>query len=612
MHIDDRLATVLAVSATGDNQIRVQFRQLVDLLGTMPTTALGAAADPAVDRAMLRLGELSRRIPPAERAVALDRSGVRLRNARLVAELACDHPTVAETAIRMARLSEEQWLDILPTLPPRVRGLLRQRRDLGTAVIQRLDQLGASGPGLPAPPPTEAAAAPQREEPPAVPVTADDQGGKVLPLRARTEPQSPAPPAAPPAAPLPAPLPAAATLGSAEAETARPTPSEGAARDGIGAIVRRIEAFRRTREATRPAANDAPFLPLVEEGDPARLQAFAFACDSSGRIVWTDVSLAGMIVGLLLPLAERSSSQLASAFRRRLPVRATPVELDGPAAIAGPWLLDAAPEFDGEGRCTGYTGKFRRPSPVVAAQPANPEAVRVRQVLHELRTPVNAIQGFAELIHQQLVGPVPHGYRALAAGIAADAAQMLAGFEELERLARLDSGAMAPEPGEADLGALVEALIAQLAPFTGPRQSGFTLTTTPADCRVGLGHADAERLGWRLLATLAGAARPGERLSALLQSRDGTVTLTLGLPEALAALPDPFEGHAPLSGQSLSGGLFGGGFALRLAAAEARSAGGSLTLRDRHVILALPAPRAERLTAPDPLPNPVQGVSGIG
>ncbi|WP_298196208.1 histidine kinase dimerization/phospho-acceptor domain-containing protein [Novosphingobium sp.] len=607
MHIDDRLATVLAVSATGDNQIRVQFRQLVDLLGTMPTAALGTAADPAVDRAMLRLGALSRRIPPAERAAALDRSGVRLRNARLVAELACDHPAVAEAAIRMARLGEEQWLDILPTLPPGVRGLLRQRRDLGTAVIQRLDQLGASGPGLPAPPSTETAAAPRREDPPALAVTADDLGGKVLPLRARAEPPSPAP-AATPAVPLPA----AETLASAEAETARPTPSEGAARDGIGAIVRRIEAFRRTREATRPAANDAPFLPLVEEGDPARLQAFAFACDSSGRIVWTDASLAGMIVGLLLPLAERSSSQLASAFRRRLPVRATPVELDGPAAIAGPWLLDAAPEFDGEGRCTGYTGKFRRPSPVVAAQPANPEAVRVRQVLHELRTPVNAIQGFAELIHQQLVGPVPHGYRALAAGIAADAAQMLAGFEELERLARLDSGAMAPEPGEADMGALVEALIAQLVPFTGPRQSGFALTTTPADCRVGLSHADAERLGWRLLATLAGAARPGERLSALLQSRDGMVTLTLGLPEALAALPDPFEGHAPLSGQSLSGGLFGGGFALRLAAAEARSAGGSLTLRDRHVILALPAPRAERLTAPDPLPNPLQGLSGIG
>lgn len=601
MHIDDRLATVLAVNATGDNQIRVQFRQLVDLLGTMPA----AATDPGIDPAMLRLADLSRRIPAGERAATLDRSGLRLRNPRLVAELACDHPSVAAATLRAARLSDEQWLDILPVLPAGSRGLLRQRADLGQAVVARLDQLGATSLGLP-PPVAEVRAATA-----APPARLDDQRGKVLPMRGRHEPADGAatPPqaSAAPAAEVPAPAPRPA---AAEQPATEPSATT---REGIGAIVRRIEAFRRNREATRPPANDAPQLPLADETEPPRLQAFAFGCDSSGRVAWTDATIAGMIVGLLLPLADNPSSQLAGAFRRRLPVRSTAIDLEGPPLIAGTWLLDAAPDFDGEGRFAGYTGKFRRPSPALIAHPVNPEAVRVRQVLHELRTPVNAIQGFAELIQQQLVGTVPHGYRALAAGIAADAAQMLAGFDELERLARLDSAALVPESGTTDLAALVAALIHQLEPFSGPRQSGFALRIPPGACPVRLAQAEAERLGWRLLATLASAARPGERLSALVQSADGMVSLTLGLPETLAALPDPFEGAPPMPGQTVSGGQFGAGFALRLAASEARAAGGRLTFRSGHAILALPAAQDERLTASGEVPNPeTQGVSIIG
>ena len=134
MHIDDRLATVLAVSATGDNQIRVQFRQLVDLVGTMPAGSRG----PAVDQAMLRLGELAALIPAPERAAALTLSGVRLRNPRLVAELCCDHPAVAAAVIASARLSDEQWLDLIPALPGPARDLLLQRDDLGAELRLRL------------------------------------------------------------------------------------------------------------------------------------------------------------------------------------------------------------------------------------------------------------------------------------------------------------------------------------------------------------------------------------------------------------------------------------------------------------------------------------------
>lgn len=576
MHVDDRLATVLAASATGENQVRVQFRQLLDLIGTSPADA----RSPTLDAAMLRLAELSRRIPPQERAEAVARSGVRLRNPRLVAELAGDHPAVSAAAIGVAQLTDEQWLDILPALPPIGRGLLRRRGDLGSELSARLVQLGAGDVPLPEP------ASAISTAPPAV-----ETGAKVLPLRARGE--APVAAGAPPAAGEPAP--------------ASPEPMEGspAGRDGIGAIVRRIEEFRRSRDSAAAPANDAPLLPLGDEAQAARLEAFAFACDATGRIGWTDATISGMIVSLLLPLADPAAEGLAATFRRRGAIRRVSVTLAGAAPVAGDWLVDALPEFDHSGRFVGYAGKFRRPPAPISAAQANPEAVRLRQVLHELRTPVNAIQGFAEMIHQQLVGSVPHTYRALAAAVAADAAQMLAGFDELDRLARLDSAAATIEPGEADLGATAASLIAQLEPFTTPRGSGFSLVAAHAGSMVAIAPAEAERLGWRLLATLAGAAHPGEILAAVVSPAGAFATLTVTLPEALAQLPDPSAPALPSApAPTLSGGAFGPAFALRLAAAEARAAGGRLVLDQGRAVLSLPAAQAEQAPQGTDRPNP--------
>lgn len=575
MHVDDRLATVLAASATGENQRRVQFRQLLDLLGT--TTA--AARSPLLDSALLRLAEVSATIPAADRAAAIAAAGVRLRNPRLVAELANDRPPIAAAAIAAAQLGDEQWLDILPTLPAAARGLLRRRAGIGADLARRLDQLGAADTALPAPGHRPAAAA-------SATVSSDvgpGDAGKVLPLRTRGERR---PPATEPAA-----------TGNSGAD---------AQRDGIGAILRRIEAFRRLRATELPVANDAPLLPLEDDTARPMIQAFGFASDATGRIWWSDTVLAGSLTGMALPLADGPEHVLAIAHRRRVPIRAARVHLEGAPVLAGEWIVDAAPEFDRQGRFAGYLGKFRRPPPPSAAPAVHPEAQRVRQVLHELRTPVNAIQGFAEMIHQQLVGDVPHGYRALAAGIAADAAQMLAGFEELDRLARLDSGALALEPGQAQLPTTLVDLIGRLTPFTAPRSSGFALAVPDACPPVAMAAAEVERLAWRLLATLAAAAHPGETLPITLTATPEAVTLAIGLPESLAVQPDPLDAAPPVSPQPVNGGLFGAGFALRLAGAEARAAGGSMVIERGRILICLPVASAMELTGAHDLPNPLE------
>jgi signal transduction histidine kinase len=235
---------------------------------------------------------------------------------------------------------------------------------------------------------------------------------------------------------------------------------------------------------------------------------------------------------------------------------------------------------------------MRRPMAVPAAQALAPEgesaADRMRQLLHELRTPVNAIQGYAEVIHQQLFGPTPHEYRALAALIAGDAARILAGFDELERLARLESGALALDEGSVDLAPIVAGTVRQLDAVLAQRSARLELAGAASPCPVGLSRNDAELLLWRLLATLTGAAGAGEDLELRLAREDGRIVLELDLPASLAARAEIFDSAAPIQPQAVTSGMFGAGFALRLARAEARAAGGDLTRDDDVLRLRLP------------------------
>src|SRR5690606_16652060 len=79
-----------------------------------------------------------------------------------------------------------------------------------------------------------------------------------------------------------------------------PTEAEQPRIDEIGAIVRRIEAFRRTRQlAEHEIGGEAPLLPLGDIGAPRRpLDAFDFATDAEGRIVWAEAPMAPAVVRL--------------------------------------------------------------------------------------------------------------------------------------------------------------------------------------------------------------------------------------------------------------------------------------------------------------------------
>ena len=543
MQFDDRLATVLRHRTSGGRAARTQFRQLLDLLGARR----GAHEGKLLSSAWLRLGALGESIPPRDRAAMIRDSGWHFRNPELAAHLAEDEPEVAAAALARADLAEEDWEALIPRLPVRARGFLRLRPSLPPRAMRLLERLGIHDRGLPDPG-IAAQDAPREREPLELTVPANDLDETI---------EEPAP--------------------SVEEESA------------IGALVKRIEAFQRAR-AEGSSGEASPRLPLDDAEDAARpaLVGFAFTTDIDGRIDWAEPHVAPMVVGTVL-----ASDNVRAAIKAWRRIIETPVTLRGAPQIAGEWIVDAAPRFTVPGgRFYGMAGKVRRPPAARAAaeeNSAHPEADRIRQVLHELRTPVNAIQGFAEIIQQQLFGPAPNTYRALAAAIGVDAARLLAGFDEIDRMVRLESGDARLSTEGANLRQTVERTLKRLEGVMRPRSAKMRLLTSGDGFAVTLGSDDTAQLAWRLLATLAGAMAPGEVIELSLRDERTQVTLAIELPIALAETDDLFTAAAKSQAPAVTAGMFGSGFTLRLARAEADAAGGSLLVNGDALVLSLPA-----------------------
>ena len=546
MHVDDRLATVLAQPATGERARRTQLHQLLDLLARR-----SVSGDAALHRAgRSRIATILGSMREAEAAAIVERYAERIDDPALLATLAEAQPSVAGNALRRARLSADDWSDLIPALPVRARGFLRLRNDLPADATRLLDRLGVADRGLPNP------------------------GG-------RDEPNEE----------MPAPT-------IEQSEDAR-TPSE------IGALVERIERFNKARSAN--AANLAREPGGAEghppgpdhERRPPRPTSTIFRADAAGIVRWVDEPSAQALIGLELAAIGRTARYAIAA---RQPLRGA-VAVPGAGSVGGPATIDAVPRFDP--RSSAYRGHAGR---LLFRSSSSPEGARnggadgLRQALHELRTPVGALQGYAETIQQQVFGPVPNAYRAYAATIAADAARLLAGFEELERLARLRGGSLDDEPGTADLRAVAIDAVDTLR--SGSASGKFRLSALDGAMVVPLSRATLEGLVWRVLAATATMA--GDKgLAAAIETDGAAVRLDIALPPSF----DPealFSSTAPADDAAISASALGTGFALRLARAEAIAAGGGLDTRAAGLRLTLPI-----LTGVDAEPSAAEGERAV-
>jgi signal transduction histidine kinase len=567
LRFDDSLSTVLASDADNGFGAQATWRQLVDLMGRGKV--------PAESETLARLRGLRPKVAGPVRAASARALAITRPPAALVALFAEDDLAIAAPVLRTAGLAAADWLALLPGLSPAGRSVLRHRRDLPSEVVRGLESFGS----------------------------VDFVIGHDAPAASQAEPAEPAPALAEP--PVAAPL--AETPFQPLADVARhlplvaealrraeePPPVRAEAkRFEIAELKARIDAFQEARP--EPGTQMAT---AVAEPD-----SFRFETDAVGTIRWIDGGARAALVGLSLAhSAPQGLAQIdggaAGAFRDRARFTDARLLVEGHSSAAGAWRLSGVPAFDSRsGRFTGYRGVGRRPRADEAAEPQGRAASEsLRQLIHELRTPTNAIAGFAELIETQLLGPVATPYRERAEEIRRQTDALLAAIEDLDTAARIQGQALDLRASSVALEPMVARILADLAPLARLRGAGIAFDPD-GEHHV---HADdraAERLVGRLLAALLSVCAPGERLKARVKGKaDGSVALQVDRPAALVALGDDSllsidaDAIADATGASEGVPLLGTSFALRLARNLAGELGGSLAIGPARLTLRLPA-----------------------
>lgn len=583
MRFDDTLETVLAADVSTAFGKASAWRQLVDLIGRrrIPDDA----------RALALLESIRGDVPLAVRITSARSLEMAEPPAALVKMCVVDEIAVAAPILRTARLSAGEWIELLPQLSSPARGVLRGRRDLPVGVDSALEAYRAADFVLR----TEVA----------VNETAVDEVSAANPDAPAMAPASPFVPVG--VAALGIPLVAAALQQATDAgapqkaaalhgdlvKTQRPDGDTEAAADTPGApfeiadVVARIDAFY-TRQQDMPAAPRAR----------VRADGFRFETDAQGVIRWIEGVSRAPLIGLSLdmtatPDGSRVDGVAAGALRQRARFAGARLFVAGDSDAGGDWRISANAAFDpASGRFIGYRGTARRPRrDEIAGQTRDTRnmgatgADSLRQLMHELRTPTNAIAGFSELIDREILGEAAPVYRERAALIRDRARALLAAIDDLDIAARIDSSALRLYPGDVALQPLFDRVSDELAPLAAMRGADVAL---PADELAVAGDARAiERLLSRTLATLLSAAGEGERIGVRLTAENETIAIGFDRPRAL----DAYDGDAifAIDDEREEAALLGTGFALRLIRNLARELSGSLVIDADRLTIRLPA-----------------------
>ena len=359
----------------------------------------------------------------------------------------------------------------------------------------------------------------------------------------------------------------------------------------IGEMVARIERLKSKR-----GEPDVAIPPAPEWTEPAAATSpslFRWECDASGQIGWVDGAPRGALIGRSLPGDDGADRRLIRAFADRMPFDGAPLALPQPA-LPGEWKLSGIPAFSPvDGRFLGYRGIARRdegddePLPAIAVPGMATDADALRETIHEIKTPLNAIIGFAEIIDGQYLGPAHRNYRLRAAEIVTQARILLAAIEDLDFAARMQGARATAASTALDtlFAPLAEALMARAA----ARDVGLRLMPPAPGTRAALATDLAERLIRRFFGAVIDAAAPTEQLRGSIGAARGKCVLTISRPAATLHLDerqllDPAF-HTPEEGE---GSRLGLGFALRLVRGLARLAGGDLAFSASDFSLSFP------------------------
>ncbi|WP_419809608.1 sensor histidine kinase [Sphingomonas sp.] len=552
LRFDDSLTTVLAADAQSGFGAQAAWRQLADLIGRHRVAE--------VDAAIARLKLLRDRVPIAVRVASARVMATGDLPEALVALFAEDEPAVAAPVLRAATLRADEWLALLPRLGPAGRAVLRARRDLMPEVVRGLASFGSTDFVLGHDGPVDAARSAGQIITP-TPIAGVDGLARTRPVEA-------------------------------EAPRSRAGPSG----FEIADLVARLDAFRRDRPEAPP--------PVVA---PPPSDRFDFHTDAAGVIRWVEGVARTPLIGATFASGrgqgaatlDRAAGEVLHA---RAPFRDLCLQVEGDSSAAGTWSLAGLPRFDpATGQFTGFAGSGRRSRADAVPTPAVDAADSLRQLVHELRTPANAITGFAEMIGTELLGPVPPVYRERALLIESEAAALVGAIDDLDTAARLQGEALDLRPGPIDLVVPLAAAVAALHPLATAR--GVSLIADPSEPAIVLADDRAvARLLARLLTVAVASAETGEHLRVQIVLKTRNVRLHVTRPRGLSVEgDDALLAIAPSGAAGTGDGdpLLGLAFTLRLVRDLAGALGGSLAITPDRLTLRLPAAvtaRMERAT----------------
>ncbi len=542
MRFDDRLTTVLKGPMPEGLAAALQWRQVVDIMAQKP----GKLVNEDVQTGLTRLRDLHERVGESDRLSGVESLHGRLRSAPLLVYLCADNEQICETAIKAADIKDHEWADLMPQLPFEAQQFVKDHHDPDVLELS-MQAAGLDG---------------EAKETLAADVSIADDSDN-MPEFIGDDPEN----------------------------------------SQISALVAKIADYQKNRENT-----ETPELPLEEIREHRSyfvesVHNINFETDDSGTIIWVEGPPKGALVGVSIahPAFDDGpgpDAYGAAAFRQRMPLENARMRLCGAAIVEGNWRMIAIPYFgEDTGRFKGYRGVMRRPN---AAEDAGHNSIDVerreqlQQLIHELRTPLNAIIGFSEIIEQQLFGPASFEYRTLSRSIKDEARRLLAGFEDLDIAAKVDSGQMDGVPGSTDPDWLFDKLTQRLQSLAQSKAIDLNISKAEPVRPFALDGDTVERIFARLLSASIIACNDEEELVAELRTRIGlhpVNSFTLSRPSRIRGISEEqlFDPSQGIEGDSSDAPLLGLGFSLRLVRNLAQAASGSLTISDEKIALTLPA-----------------------
>jgi hypothetical protein len=508
---DDRLLTVLNQPASDRHDAAVRWRQLVDLIAR-------AGPNSASLMVLRAIEEIRRDAPQVDQ-------DLRAAAARAVAALplplglleyfASETPAVSAPVLAAATLDTRQWRSLLEAADPETRRFIETLHPEVRPAVGRATGLADA---------------------PEAPLELTEQ------LVEAPEPR----PGPPPAQPR----------------------TEDVAVPSLHEVVERIERRRRMRQRGNERA--------AGEESNGSVGLFRWECGPTGEIAWVEGAPRGPLIGRSIAKAteadaDRIDPQVVRAFAVRAPFRDASLTVAGEGPVAGEWKISGVPAFEpADGRFAGYRGVALREAPVSERGHGVgllPDPDSLRELVHEIKTPLNAIIGFAEIIDGQYLGPADRRYRERAAEIVTQARMLLTAIDDLDFAAKVSAPARTEAP-RVNIGTLVEQLIPSLRQVAGERRVELDVSRTRRDLVAAVQPELADRLIMRLCAALIDQARAGEKLRLSVDQTNGFCRVSISRPARLTGLSDTAVFGADVQDPQ--------GFSLRLVRGLARIAGAQL------------------------------------